>query len=69
MACVPLVDSRWHYEGPQPHVLGVLQLVVPHGPDKGRKKRLGLEMRSLLSVVSGCNRKLILKWTGLREKS
>lgn len=51
IACVPLVDQRWRSNGARPHVLGILQLVVGHGPDKGRKKRLGLEMRSLLAVV------------------
>lgn len=51
IACVPLVDERWQVSGAQPHVIGVLQLVVNTGPDRGRKKRLGLELRALLLVV------------------
>jgi hypothetical protein len=51
IACVPLVDERWQVSGAQPHAIGVLQLVVNTGPDRGRKKRLGLELRALLLVV------------------
>jgi hypothetical protein len=48
IACVPLVDERWQgCSAAQPHVIGVLQLVV----QGGRKKRLGLELRALLVVV------------------